>query len=142
MFCVFLCGPFCHGAHKLDLSTLFTTCFSLNVSSIYINQYVVSDVPISPSAERTTKICMRNQTEMLVNGQPVNSVGIRQALGDFISWLKMFNNVVLVAHNGRIFIPPQQNVGGGAILSYTIKMEKIFNLGSVAHVSVQCQGHN
>ena len=35
MFCVFLYGPFCHGAHKLDLSTLFTTCFSLNISSIY-----------------------------------------------------------------------------------------------------------
>ena len=26
-FCVFLYGPFCHGAHKLDLSTLFTTFF-------------------------------------------------------------------------------------------------------------------
>ena len=27
MFCVFLYGPFCHGAHKLDLSTLFTALF-------------------------------------------------------------------------------------------------------------------
>ena len=27
MFCVFLYGPFCHGAHKLDLSTLFTIFF-------------------------------------------------------------------------------------------------------------------
>ena len=27
MFGVFLYGPFCHGAHKLDLSTLFTTFF-------------------------------------------------------------------------------------------------------------------
>jgi len=27
MFCVFLYGPFCHGAHKLDFSTLFTTIF-------------------------------------------------------------------------------------------------------------------
>jgi len=27
MFCVFLYGPFCHGTHKLDLSTLFTTFF-------------------------------------------------------------------------------------------------------------------
>jgi len=27
MFCVFLYGPFCHGAHKPDLSTLFTTFF-------------------------------------------------------------------------------------------------------------------
>jgi len=27
VFCVFLYGPFCHGAHKFDLSTLFTTFF-------------------------------------------------------------------------------------------------------------------
>jgi len=27
MFCVFLYGTFCHGAHKLDLSTLLTTFF-------------------------------------------------------------------------------------------------------------------
>ena len=27
MLCVFLYGPFCHGAHKLDLSTLFTTFY-------------------------------------------------------------------------------------------------------------------
>lgn len=46
------------------------------------NQYVVPEVPISPSAERITKICMRNQTEMLVNGVPVHSVGIKQALND------------------------------------------------------------
>jgi len=36
MFCVFLYGLFCHGAHKLDLSTSFTTFCSLNISSIYI----------------------------------------------------------------------------------------------------------
>jgi len=39
MFCDVLCvlyWPFCHGAHKLDLPTLFTTFFSLNISSIYI----------------------------------------------------------------------------------------------------------
>jgi len=72
-------------------------------AGLQFNQYVVLEVPISPSAERITKICMRNQTEMLVNGQSVNSVGIRQALGDFICWLKLFNNVVLVAHNGRRF---------------------------------------
>ena len=36
LFCVFLYRPFCHSAHKLDLSTLFTIFFSLNISSIYI----------------------------------------------------------------------------------------------------------
>ena len=35
MFCVFLYGPFCHGALKLDLST-FYNIFSLNISSIYV----------------------------------------------------------------------------------------------------------
>ena len=40
MFCVFLYRPFCHGAHKLDLSTLLTTFFSLNISSIYIILHV------------------------------------------------------------------------------------------------------
>jgi len=34
--CWFLCGPFCHGALKPDISSLFTTFFSLNISSIYI----------------------------------------------------------------------------------------------------------
>ena len=33
--CLFLYLPFCHGALKLDLSTLFTTLFSFNFSSIY-----------------------------------------------------------------------------------------------------------
>jgi len=37
MFCVFLYGPFCHGAHKLDLSTLFTTFF-LWTSPFIFNQ--------------------------------------------------------------------------------------------------------
>jgi len=42
MFCVFLYGPFCHGTHKLDFSTLFTTFFSLNISSFYITQRLYS----------------------------------------------------------------------------------------------------
>ena len=47
MFCVFLYGPFCHGAHKLDLSTLFTTFFLwtslpfiLLSDSYFINMHV------------------------------------------------------------------------------------------------------
>jgi len=50
MFCVFLYGPFRHGAHKLDLSKIFTTFPSLNISSIYIiviqNYYVEINRPI------------------------------------------------------------------------------------------------
>ena len=36
MFCVFLYGPFCHGAPKLDLSHIVYDIFSFNISSIYI----------------------------------------------------------------------------------------------------------
>jgi len=34
MFCVFLYGPFCHGAQKLD--HIVYDMFFLNISSIYI----------------------------------------------------------------------------------------------------------
>ena len=37
MFCVFLYGPFCHGAHKLDLSTLFSTFFFEHIFHLYYN---------------------------------------------------------------------------------------------------------
>ena len=49
IFCVFLYWPFCHGAHKLDLSILFTTfflctslpfilrCYIIRVDMLYVN---------------------------------------------------------------------------------------------------------
>jgi len=37
LFCLFLYRPFCHGSNKRELSTLFTTSFSLSFSSIYID---------------------------------------------------------------------------------------------------------
>ena len=47
MFCVFLYGPFCHGAHKPDLSTLFTTFFLwtshpfIFTKGSLLNQYIL-----------------------------------------------------------------------------------------------------
>jgi len=41
MFCVFLYGPFCHGAHTLDLSTLFTS-FIFRTSLPFILSTIVS----------------------------------------------------------------------------------------------------
>jgi len=43
MFCVFLFGPFCHGAHKLDLSTLFTTFFLWTSLLFIFWMWVVKD---------------------------------------------------------------------------------------------------
>jgi len=43
MFCVFLYGPFCHGANELDLSKLFTTFFlSISLPFILIEKFKVS----------------------------------------------------------------------------------------------------
>ena len=41
MFCVFLYGPFCHGAHKLDLSTLFTTFFFEHLLHLYYWSFIL-----------------------------------------------------------------------------------------------------
>jgi len=40
MFCVFLYGPFCHGAHTLDFSTLFTTFFFEHLFHLYLNNLI------------------------------------------------------------------------------------------------------
>ena len=42
--CLFLYGPFCYGVLELDLSSLFATFFSLNISSIYIKTNVSNSV--------------------------------------------------------------------------------------------------
>lgn len=60
-------------------------------------------IPISPSAERVTKITVADESSMMVNGISVEAVSIQSAIGDFTTWLRKFNNVVLVAHNGRRF---------------------------------------
>ena len=72
-------------------------------SGLKFNRYVVPKIPIAPSAERVTKITMRNNSDMIVNGVPVESVGIKQALSEFLEWMKSFQNIVIVAHNGRRF---------------------------------------
>ncbi|KAL4229626.1 hypothetical protein ACF0H5_010013 [Mactra antiquata] len=67
------------------------------------NRYVIPKLPITPAAERVTKICMKNKTEMIINGAGVESVDIHEALTSFLCWLSSYNNVVLVAHNGPRF---------------------------------------
>ena len=48
--CLFVYGSFCHGALKLDRSTLFATCFSLNISSVYtasIHHYTPASINLA-----------------------------------------------------------------------------------------------
>ena len=65
--------------------------------------YVLPKLPMSASAEQVTKIIVTNSTNMSVNGVPVEAKSIVCALRELFSWLKRFQNVVLIAHNGRRF---------------------------------------
>ena len=42
--CLFVYGPLCHGAFKLDLSTLFTTHLKKKLFNLYSNIYIYYNV--------------------------------------------------------------------------------------------------
>lgn len=44
-----------------------------------------------------------NGEALLYRGKPVECVGIKTALNDFMTWLQKFHDVTIVAHNGRRF---------------------------------------
>ena len=66
------------------------------------DQYVIPKVPITTSAQQVTGIVM-NGSNMTVNGNPVEPVPIKEAVGKFCNWLEKKQNVYLIAHNGRRF---------------------------------------
>ena len=65
--------------------------------------YIIPTLPVSLEAQQITGIAKTGPTTMAVHGQPVQSVQIKSALNKFVTWLKKFPNVILVAHNGRRF---------------------------------------
>lgn len=65
--------------------------------------YVTPKLPISEGAQQTTGIRMADNNVMYVSGTIVETVNIQCAVENFIKWLKKYNSVVLVAHNGRRF---------------------------------------
>lgn len=64
--------------------------------------YVLPKTQLDPNAERATGIVFDGST-LYVRGQRVAAIPIREALDNFLEWLKKFSDVVLVAHNGRVF---------------------------------------
>jgi DNA polymerase III epsilon subunit-like protein len=66
------------------------------------NVYVRPTIPISDNAQQVTGIRMVGNT-MQVNRNNVDARPLCEALNSFCDWLQSFNNVVLVAHNGRRF---------------------------------------
>lgn len=66
------------------------------------SKYICPELSISPHAEMLTGISWNGEA-LLYRGTPVECVGIKTALNDFMTWLQKFHDVTIVAHNGRRF---------------------------------------
>lgn len=66
------------------------------------NMYVLPTLPISDKAQEVTGLRMVDH-KMQYNGTNVEAYSIYEALKSYCDWLEKFQNVVLVAHNGRRF---------------------------------------
>lgn len=64
--------------------------------------YIKPLIPISVEAQKVTGISW-NGTAMTVKGLHVDAFPIEEALCKFLEFLKKFDSVILVAHNGRVF---------------------------------------
>lgn len=71
-------------------------------SGATFNTYVVPENAISLEAQQTTGVVFSGGI-MSVHGLTVQLQPIRLALKSSISWLQKYDNVVLMAHNGRRF---------------------------------------
>ncbi|XP_046714542.1 DNA polymerase III PolC-type isoform X2 [Silurus meridionalis] len=69
------------------------------------NVYIFPRCPIDPGSSRVTGLTTHSQT-LLLHGQPVQTVPLREALNGFISFLKTFSRPVLVGHNCKRFDCP------------------------------------
>ncbi|XP_061168810.1 uncharacterized protein LOC133178059 [Saccostrea echinata] len=74
----------------------------LETGSVY-NTYILPKVPITEEAMNTTGIVVNSDLEKMTAHGEVDAVNITSALTDFLTWLKNFSNVILVARNGRKF---------------------------------------
>ena len=80
-----------------------TQIAAANVSTrASFNTYVTPKQPIAFGAQQVTGIVYSGGT-MTVHGKQVEPKPIQAALVDFCSWLEQFENVILIAHNGRKF---------------------------------------
>lgn len=66
------------------------------------SSYVKPLIPITAEAEKVTGISWTG-TEMTVKGLHVDVITIQEALTKFFEFLKKFDSVILIAHNGRVF---------------------------------------
>jgi DNA polymerase III alpha subunit (gram-positive type) len=66
------------------------------------SRYICPGLPISAGAEKATHITWSGGVLSYL-GEPVPFMHIKPALEEFLDWVQKFQNVVIVAHNGRLF---------------------------------------
>ncbi|KAF4081493.1 hypothetical protein AMELA_G00161910 [Ameiurus melas] len=69
------------------------------------NVYILPRCPIDHGASRVTGLTIHSR-KLLLHGQPMQTVPLREALTSFISFLKTFSRPVLVGHNCKRFDRP------------------------------------
>lgn len=88
-----------HGHHYPHITQI--AAFSPTYDQSF-NRYVLPKEPISFGAQRVTGLSIVDN-KLYHNGNELPSVDIHQALHSFCSWLKKFDNAILVAHCGKRF---------------------------------------
>ena len=76
-------------AIEMESGDLFTT-------------YILPQIPIELEEERVNKISF-NGSDLFHKGRKVDSLSIHEGLNKFLDWIDCYRNVVLIAHNGRVF---------------------------------------
>lgn len=93
----------------LNLFPDTSSCDIVQLSAISgersFNVYIFPRCPIDCGASRVTGLTTHGQI-LLLHGQPVQTVPLREALNLFISFLQTFNRPILVGHNCKRFDCP------------------------------------
>ncbi|KAI1899779.1 hypothetical protein AGOR_G00065260 [Albula goreensis] len=83
-----------------------TTCEIIQIGAVCgvktFNRYMLPQRDIGEKSSAVNHLTVVDQA-LRYNGEPVETVPLREALTDFIDFLRSFNQTRLVAHNGRCF---------------------------------------
>ncbi|XP_010899639.2 protein PML-like [Esox lucius] len=102
-----------HNIVFFDLETTgldTSVCDIIQLSAISgestFNAYVLPRCSMTEEATRITGLSVSNRQTLLLHGQPVNTIPLKEALTSFISFLRSFRKPILAAHNARRFDSP------------------------------------
>ncbi|CAB1331707.1 unnamed protein product [Coregonus sp. 'balchen'] len=104
------------GDHTIVFFDLETTgldtsvCDIIQLSAIsgerMFNVYALPHCSMTNQASIVTGFTVRDHQTLLLHGQPVDTIPLREALTSFITFLRSFHKPLLAAHNARRFDCP------------------------------------